>query len=693
MVTQPTPRTVAPTSASSRIDYAGLLNEEQLRAVEAEAGPVLVIAGAGSGKTRTLTFRVARLLERGVQPENLLLLTFTNKAAREMTRRVADLAGSFADVRRILGGTFHHAAHLLLRQHAGMLGYSDRFTVLDREDARDLMVTCLAERKLKSDKRFPRPELVLDLVSLATNLQQAVSEVLFDRRPQFLPLAPEILATAARYRQRKAQLHLMDFDDLLLNLKRLLTEHPTVRAQLTERFHSVLVDEYQDTNKLQGELVDLLAGERRDLTVVGDDCQSIYSFRGADFSNIIGFPERHPGCAVFTLTRNYRSTPEVLQLANAAISRNERQFPKTLVAERPSGARPVVVPALDAADQAAWVARRVLELRDGGLSLEAMAVLYRAHNHSLELQLELTRLGIPFRVRSGVRFFEQPHVKDVLAHLRLVNNPGDELAFKRVVRAVPGVGPTTAEHLWTSLRALPEGLSLAEGLARDEVRTHLSRKSRPGFERFAVLMGRLGRPEAAADPGLLIEEVLAGGYAEVLAAESSPEEGREDDLRQLAEYARRFEDLPRFLSELALVAEFAAKEALGAGAPGDVLTLTTVHQSKGLEWRAVFVLWLVDGRFPMSQAARSAEEEEEERRLFYVATTRARDHLALVYPLSVLPREGERILLRPSRFLEELPAGEGAPYDRLVLASAEAVLGGLPLGLPGPGPMGSEPED
>ncbi|AGC45793.1 ATP-dependent DNA helicase UvrD [Myxococcus stipitatus DSM 14675] len=685
--------TLAPASSSSRIDYAGQLNEEQLQAVDAAAGPVMVIAGAGSGKTRTLTFRVARMLERGVLPENLLLLTFTNKAAREMSRRVKELVGSFVDVERILGGTFHHVAHTLLRRHASALGYSERFTVLDREDARDLMVSCLAERKLKSDRRIPRPELMLELVSLATNLQQSLSDVLVDRRPLFVPMAPEVFVTATRYRQRKAQLHLMDFDDLLLNLKRLLVEQPAVRAELAERFHSVLVDEYQDTNKLQGELVDLLAGERGDLTVVGDDCQSIYSFRGAHFANIIDFPERHPGCAVFTLTRNYRSTPEVLQLANAVISRNERQFPKVLTAQRAPGPRPEVVPALDAADQARWVVERITALREGGLPLEAMAVLYRAHNHSLELQLELARRSIPFRVRSGVRFFEQPHVKDVLAHLRLVNNPGDELAFKRVVRAVPGVGPTTAEHLWTSLRALPEGLPLGEGLVRDEVQSHLSRKSRPAFERFAGLMGRMGRPGAVADPGGLIEEVLSGGYAQALAAEATPEDGREEDLRQLAAFARRFEDLPRFLSELALVAEFAAKEALGAEAAGDVLTLSTVHQAKGLEWRAVFVLWLVDGRFPMSQAARTAEEEEEERRLFYVATTRARDALALVYPLSVLPREGERILLRPSRFLEELPAGEGAPYERLTLASTEAVRAGPSLGSDGPVALVSPEED
>jgi DNA helicase-2/ATP-dependent DNA helicase PcrA len=667
------PYTLKPARPSSRIDYEGLLNEEQLRAVEAGEGPVLVIAGAGSGKTRTLTFRVARMLERGIPPESMLLLTFTNKAAREMTRRVEELAGGFADVRRILGGTFHHAAHVLLRQHAGALRFSRDFTVLDREDARDLMASCLAERKLpKGDKRFPRAEGVLELVSLAANLQQPLRQVLVERRPQLLPLTDELLAVAQDFAERKARLYLMDFDDLLVHLKRLLSEHPALRAELVERFRCVLVDEYQDTNRLQGDLVDLLAGEHRNLTVVGDDCQSIYSFRGADFTNILEFPQRYPGCALFQLTRNYRSTPELLRLANASISLNRRQFPKQLLASRPPGALPVVVPTLDAEEQAAFVAQRVLDLRREGMPLEQMAVLYRAHSHSLELQLELTRRGIPFRVRSGVRFFEQAHVKDVVAHLRVVSNPRDELAFKRVVRRVPGIGQARTEALWTELASLVPEVPLAEALGRPEVRAHVPRRSVEAFTRLASLLERLARTDSGRTVGERIQDVLASGYAEFLRDGFPAEERREDDLRQLAEFASRYEDLPRFLSEIALVSDFSSTEATQGVVPDELLTLSTVHQAKGLEWRAVFVLWLVEGRFPLMAATRSPEDEEEERRLFYVAVTRARDALALSHPVSVLPREGERIPLRLSRFIEELPAGEEAPYDRLLLEPRSA---------------------
>ena len=645
----------------SRLQLASSLNDEQRAAVEAGEGPVLVIAGAGSGKTRTLTWRVALMLERGVPPEALLLLTFTNKAAREMLRRVEELAGGFADVSRMLGGTFHHAAHMLLREHAGALGFSTDFTVLDREDSRDLMATCLAERKLKSDKRFPRPDALLELVSLATNLQQPVSQVLVERRPQMLPVAPEVFATARRFQQRKAQMHLMDYDDLLAHLKRLLEEHPVIRAELTARFQGVLVDEYQDTNRLQGDLVDLLVGERRNLTVVGDDCQSIYSFRGAEFTNIIDFPQRDPGCGIYPLTRNYRSTPQVLRLANAVIARNTRQFPKALVSDGAPGPVPQVVPTRDVKGQAAFVTERVLALRAQGQRLESMAVLYRAHLHSLELQLELARHGLPFRVRSGVRFFEQAHIKDALAHLRWVHHRADELAFKRLARRLPGVGAASTEHLWTALSSLPPEQPLADALLHPDVQAQVPRKAAVAFQRFQSLMATLTRG-GPRGPGALLADVLAAREAQEA---SDAATRRTEDLRQLQEFAARFEDVPRFLSDIALVSEFSAQGALEGEPPDDVLTLSTVHQAKGLGWASVFVLGLVDGRFPMSQATRSPDAEEEERRLFYVAVTRAREALWLVYPHTSLPREDGRLLLTPSRFLTELPQGPDTVCDSL----------------------------
>ncbi|MCI0569616.1 MAG: ATP-dependent helicase [Myxococcaceae bacterium] len=651
-----------------RIDYARLLNPEQLAAVEAPPGPVLVIAGAGTGKTRTLTFRVARLLEAGLPPESLLLLTFTNKAAREMTRRVEELAGGLYDVRRILGGTFHHAAFRLLREHGQVLGFAPDFGILDREDARDLMALCIGSRgKVTTERRFPRADVLLDLVSMTINLQRPMLEVLADRWPQFLPLADELLAVAVAFQQRKLRQNVMDFDDLLLHLKRLLVEHPVVRERIAGRFRAVLVDEYQDTNHLQGELVDYLAGPEGRVTAVGDDCQSIYGFRGADFRNILDFPERHPGCQVFRLTRNYRSTPEVLALANTSIAHNTRQFAKELRAERPSGPRPVLVPARDGDEQAAFVAQRVLELRDEGVPLAEQAVLYRAHAHSLELQLELARRGIPYRVRSGVRFLEQAHIKDVLAHLRAVQNPRDAIAFVRAARLYPGIGQAIAATLQGAVAEEGAPGDLAAALERPGVTGAVPPRARAGFQRLKTVLVRLCAPGAAGAPGQMIRDVLEGGYAEHLQDTFVASDRRADDLRQLAEYAGRFPTLGDFLSEVALLSELSGEDAAEGEGPDEWLTLSTVHQAKGLEWRAVFVLGLAEGRFPLMMAVRTQEEEEEERRLFYVAVTRARDELALVYPLMSAPRDGERVLLRASRFLQELPEGDRAPYDRLLL--------------------------
>src|SRR5512145_3245228 len=443
---QPQPR------PAGTLGYQGLLNVEQQAVVEAGDGPILVIAGAGSGKTRTLTWRVARLLHDGVSPESLLLLTFTNKAAREMLRRVEEVAR--VDTRRLTGGTFHHVAHQLLREHGEQLGYQRGYSILDREDSRDVMSAAIADCGLAvGARRFPKADVLIDLVSMAVNTQTPLADVLADRRPQFLPLGDDVLRVARRYAERKHALNAMDFDDLLLNWKILLAEREHVRKAVAGRYRHVLVDEYQDTNRLQGDVVDLLVREHRNLCVVGDDAQSIYAFRGAHFANILEFESRYPDARRFDLTVNYRSTPQILALANASIAANVRQFEKELSSVRPSGSTPAVVPCRDVLQQASFVAQRVLELRDEGIPLPEIAVLYRAHHHSMEIQFELARRGIPFVVRSGVRFFEAAHVKDVLAHLRFVRNPGDELALKRCLRLTPGVGTATAEAVWSAFAA------------------------------------------------------------------------------------------------------------------------------------------------------------------------------------------------------------------------------------------------
>ena len=646
------------------IDYEKELNAEQLQVVREEGGPILVIAGAGSGKTRTLTYRVARLVETGVPPERILLATFTNKAARSMLSRVEELIGR--GIGGLWGGTFHHCAHRTLRVHGDRLGYDRSFSILDSEDARQLMNTCIAESGVegKSDK-FPRGEVLGGMVSLALNTETDLADVIAGRYPFFFHRVEEIVAVAERYRVRKKALNVMDFDDLLFNWRELLLKYPEVRDLYAERFCQVLVDEYQDTNSLQAEIIDLIAARHRNLMVVGDDSQSIYAFRGANYANIMSFPERYADCRLFKLETNYRSTPEILHLANLSITNNENQFRKTLRAVREGGVRPVLVPARNVLQQADFVSQRILELHRSGVPLGEMAVLYRAHYHSMELQMELTRRGIPFEIRSGIRFFEQAHVKDVTAFLRILVNPRDELAWKRVLGLYPKIGRATAEKVWRFIAGRPDP---QEAMLGEKFSVCAGKPASPGLVR---LQGTLRSLHGSADspPTPLIETILGGDYRDLLCERYSDAPSREEDLLQVAGFASRFATLADFLSELALLTgptEEQSEEAVESR-----VVLSSVHQAKGLEWSAVFLIWCSEGMMPLARALKEEGGEEEERRLFYVATTRAKDQLYLCYPLTDYGRGMGNLPVSPSRFVMELSPysgrGKDCPYDRWLI--------------------------
>jgi DNA helicase-2/ATP-dependent DNA helicase PcrA len=640
------------------VPYQNELNAEQRAVVMAGKGPLLVIAGAGSGKTRTVTYRVTRLIEAGVTPGRILLVTFTNRAAREMVGRVETLLKQ--EVRRIWGGTFHSIGNRILRRHAASLGYESNYTILDAEDAKDLVDACIEEAAIDTKaRRFPKGEVLREMFSLATNTDTPLAQLIVAKYPQFEMLTAPIERVDRLYQARKLDRNAMDYDDLLVNWKRLLIEKPDIAAVYQEQFEYILVDEYQDTNKLQAEIVDLLAHRHRNLMVVGDDAQSIFGWRGAHFANIYEFKDRYPDAQVFKLESNYRSTPEILMLANAAVGMNRRQFPKYLQAVRASrGCTPALVPLRDAEQQAAFVAARILELRDEGTPLDEIAVLYRSHFHSLELQLELTRRGIPYDVRSGVRFFEQAHIKDVTAYLRLVINPRDELAWKRVLKLLPKVGNATAARVWERLAAATEPLALVRA---DEFTKALPKGVAAGWQDFVALLKAL--LDAGNQPAQQIELVLQHGYLEYLTAHYENAEAREEDLRQLANYAQRFDTTEQFLSELALIntERFGTPgatvgEDVQEGANEDEhVSLSSVHQAKGLEWRVVFLIWAADGRFPSARSLRDVEGEEEERRLFYVALTRAQDELYVCFPLLESDRSRQSIVQRPSRFVSEVP--------------------------------------
>jgi DNA helicase II / ATP-dependent DNA helicase PcrA len=636
----------------SAIDFATSLNEQQLLAVTAAAGPHLVIAGAGSGKTRTLTYRVAWLLEQGYRPGEILLLTFTNKAAREMLERVNDLLPGASE--GLWSGTFHSIGHRILRRHPEAAGFREGFTIMDREDQEELLESVVARLGFRTnDKRFPKGEVLAELLSLGCNTGDSLRTLLARRYRYFIDLEEQIAQVGMAYEGRKKEVNSLDFDDLLSKTHELLLTNPEIVASYQRRFRAILVDEYQDTNRLQAGLIDTLAAANRHIMVVGDDAQSIYSWRGADFANILEFPKRYPDAVMHRIETNYRSVPQVLELANASISHNPRQFPKELKAVRkPAITKPALVPLATNNEQASFIAQRVLELHDEGIDFREMAVLYRAHYHSMEIQLEFTRRGIPFGITSGLRFFEQAHVKDTAAFLKFAINPNDEVAFKRMVRLLPGIGTKTAETLWTKTAELLGG---GRSFGILEKGCKLPAKAMGGWSQLISTLVQLAPSGTPASPSEMISVVTTGLYDDYMQAKFANYEARRDDLNTLANYARQFEQTEEFLAQLTLLGGTETSDVRGGDDEEDKVCLSSIHQAKGLEWQAVFLAWLTEGMFP---GARSLEDDnalEEERRLFYVGLTRCKDELYLTYPELRLNAGYGEAFQRPSRFLEELP--------------------------------------
>jgi DNA helicase-2/ATP-dependent DNA helicase PcrA len=645
----------APASTSIHIDYAAELNEQQLAAVTAAPGPLLVIAGAGSGKTRTLTYRVAYLLENGIDPRNILLLTFTNKAAREMLGRVANLLP--VDASGLWGGTFHSVGNRILRRHGTALGYSSGFTIMDREDQKDLIDAVVTSAGIDPKEiRFPKGDVLAEIFSFVVNTEKSLEELLAEKFPYFLPLLEKIQDVRERYEQKKKATNSMDFDDLLQKTLSMFQQHERIAEIYRRQFQFILVDEYQDTNKIQADLVDLLGRDHHNVMVVGDDAQSIYSWRGANFQNILEFPKRYPDAQVFKIELNYRSVPEILEVANAAIAANVQQFRKHLSATRESIAlKPALVALNDSGEQAQFVAQRILELRDENVDLNDIAVLYRAHYHAVELQLELSRRGIPYQITSGIRFFEQAHIKDVTAFVRVVANPRDEVAFKRMVKLLPGIGNRTAENLWRSWENW-----LVEGGEISSWRERLSSmpapaKSKRAWEQLAHTLDEIAPAGQPNMPSEMITSVVEAIYDDYAKANFTNYELRREDLNQLAIFARQFEDMHEFLSQLALISNVDAEAAPAQTSDKEAVNLSSVHQAKGLEFHTVFVIWLTDGMFPSNRSLDTRDALEEERRLFYVAITRARDELYLAYPQMRLSGGYGDVFQRPSRFLQEIP--------------------------------------
>ena len=634
---------------TAEIDFAEELNDEQLAAATAPDGPLLVLAAAGTGKTRTLVYRVAYLVQKGIRADNILLLTFTNRAAREMLERAHGVVGD--GVSGVWGGTFHHMSNRILRRHASRIGYQSDYTILDRDDSRTLISHCIKELNLQS-REFPKRDALASLFSTVANTCGALDE-LAERRFADLPVLPEdILAVYKLYRKRKQQLGAMDFDDLLVNCHDLFREHDDLLQRYQHRFRHVLVDEYQDTNTVQAGLVDMLAEAHGNLFVVGDDFQSIYAWRGANYRNIMSFPKRYEGTQMFKLETNYRSVPEILEVANACIAGNPEQFQKTLRATRDTHRKPGVIRLRDGREQALFVADSIGRLLSRGYLPGDIAVLYRAHFHSMEAQMELTRQDIPYIITSGVRFFEQAHIKDVCSLLRVLENPEDEIAFARLLMLLPGVGPKTAIKLWVKLGNRFEAGDPAQ---RSLLLEGLRGEGRRIWQDIDRILGAY-REELDGNAGDVLESFTDVYYERYAIETFDNPNPRLEDIRELITFSGKYETVKEFLSDVALLTNVDTQAERSDTAMRDSVHLSTIHQAKGLEWRAVIILWAVEGMFPSPRAIEdSADGDAEERRLFYVAVTRAKDELFMCVPELRRMRDGGVFYTPPSRFVNEVP--------------------------------------
>ncbi|KPK24458.1 MAG: hypothetical protein AMJ61_13745, partial [Desulfobacterales bacterium SG8_35_2] len=608
-------------SGSKRTSNRQDLNPSQYEAVTHLEGPLLVVAGAGSGKTRTLVYRVAHLLELGIMPENLLLLTFTRRAAQEMLWRASLILDE--SCRDVAGGTFHAMANLLLRRYGYHIGYSPNFTIIDRSDAEGIINILKSSLSLAgAGKRFPTKRVILNMISKAVNRSTDLESQLYDEYVHLEEFLSDILLLRDHYEKFKFEHGLMDYDDLLINLKKLLHENMQVRREISARFQYIMVDEYQDTNAIQAEIVRLLAATHNNVMAVGDDSQSIYSFRGADFRNIMDFPRIFPNARIIKLEENYRSTQPILAMTNAIIEQADEKYTKTLFTRVEGGSKPELYNAADAGEEAGFVAKKIAALQAEGLSLKEMAVLFRSGFHSYKLEIELASRNIPFEKRGGLKLTESAHIKDMLSYFRLLVNDRDNLSWNRILLLLDKVGPKTADKVLAALKSAADPFAaLAEYPAA------------PGWRKgLAELASVL---QVLKDPSLTPVdqfEILSQYYQPVFERiyyEDYPKRSR--DIEQLKTIVAGYDTLAAFVDDTALE----PPESVVVADTSDRLVLSTVHSAKGLEWDTVFIISLAEGKFPVSQAL-PGDQWEEERRLLYVAATRAKRRLYMTYPREVM---------------------------------------------------------
>ncbi|MDQ6771275.1 MAG: ATP-dependent helicase [Gemmatimonadota bacterium] len=656
------PRERLETAGTPR-DFASELNPQQAAAATHADGPLLIIAGAGTGKTRTLVYRVAHLIDRGVAAERILLLTFTRRAAQEMLSRAERLVGN--NSKRVHGGTFHATAHRLLRRYGPAAGLPKDFTIMDQGDSADLMQLSRAQLGYAArTKRFPKKETLQYVYSRHINTGIPVDDIVRDEYSQFVDYLEDFTKIYADYIRRKQERNLVDYDDLLLFWALMLEASPELCQQIGGMYDHILVDEYQDTNVLQARILRGMCSCHSNITVVGDDAQSIYSFRGANFRNILDFPKQFAGATTVTLEQNYRSTQPILSVTNTLISRAAERFTKNLWTERTGGETPWLVAARDEQQQTQFVVNRILELHEEGTPLREIAVLFRAGYMSADLEIELTNRKIPFEKWGGLKFLEAAHVKDVLAFLRILENPRDEVSWYRLLLLLPGIGDATA-------RAAIDSMIAAAWESNAFGRYSPPPRAKAAHAALVTLLDGL-RSGPVQDEAQVAADIarVRQLYDNILRERYDRVEPRLADLDQLQIIAAGYPDRATFLSALALEPPQATQDLPGGSTreDNDCLILSTAHSAKGKEWDAVFVIWAVDGWFPSARCLNSEEETEEERRLMYVALTRARNYLSVTYPLNAYSsrRGADYSLDQLCRFIDR---GVRDNMQRVALAS------------------------
>jgi DNA helicase-2/ATP-dependent DNA helicase PcrA len=649
------PEPQAPLEEYNKVDFESDLNDEQLEVVNNISGPMLIIAGAGSGKTRTIVYAVAKLLSSGMSPGQIMLVTFTNKAASEMIKRVEKLLGKRP--KGIWAGTFHSIANRFLRIYCKTLHMKPNYTIMDEGDAKALMKLAAAEANVKElEQRFPMPSQAKDILSFSINCSKTIEEVVTWKYNQYNEdaIIAKLKEVFKIYAKKKEADSLLDFDDLLIFWNQLLEERE-VAKMIAKRIKYVLVDEYQDTNYIQDEIIHKIVknNPEQNVIAVGDDAQSIYAFRGANFHNILQFEKRYKDCKRYTITYNYRSRPQILELANDSIKHNKKQFKKKMKPTRSDGLIPYQVNVGSEDDQARFIANQILKLRDDGFALNEMAVLYRASSHSIRIEVELQAKNIPYEVRAGVSFFERAHIKDLLGHLKVIENPYDEVSWSRILGIVGGIGQTSNRKIRNLILATnnPIKTLLDKGIYTNK----LKGIPKIGVKNLLNHVKTIADVTSKDDPATIISKITKSLEDYIKTKYNTPDQ-RIEDLNQLAIYAQKFDTIQRFLENLSLNRSTIESKSVMMGAQQDdeaPLVLSTIHRAKGLEWRAVFIPMLCENLFPTSRVVGDDDAYEEERRVFYVALTRAKDQLYLISP-SFIQTFGRYQTARLSPFVEEL---------------------------------------